>query len=84
MVTGIAADGARAYLDVKDYGPGIAKEDASSVFEPFFTTDKNGTGLGLYLAKELCEANQAHLSLIDTERSGCCFRIMFAHPGRVI
>ena len=84
MVTGIAADGARAYLDVKDYGPGIIKEDASSVFEPFFTTDKNGTGLGLYLAKELCEANQAHLSLIDTERSGCCFRIMFAHPGRVI
>ena len=84
ILTGIAADGARAYIDIKDYGPGIAKENTSSVFEPFFTTDKSGTGLGLYLAKELCEANQAHLSLIDTERPGCCFRIMFAHPGRVI
>jgi len=84
IVTGIAADGARAYIDIKDYGPGIAKENTSSVFEPFFTTDKSGTGLGLYLAKELCEANQAHLSLINTEQPGCCFRIMFAHPGRII
>ena len=84
ILTGIAADGARAYIDIKDYGPGIAKENTSSVFEPFFTTDKSGTGLGLYLAKELCEANQAHLSLINTERPGCCFRVMFAHPGRVI
>jgi len=84
IVTGIAADGARAYIDIKDYGPGIAKENTSSVFEPFFTTDKSGTGLGLYLAKELCEANQAHLSLINTEQPRCCFRIMFAHPGRII
>ena len=84
ILTGIAADGARAYIDIKDYGPGIAKENTSSVFEPFFTTDKSGTGLGLYLAKELCEANQAHLSLINTERPGCCFRVMFAPPGRVI
>ncbi|WP_036184570.1 sensor histidine kinase [Marinobacter sp. ELB17] len=84
ILAGIAADGARAYIDIKDYGPGIAKENTSSVFEPFFTTDKSGTGLGLYLAKELCEANQAHLSLINAERPGCCFRIMFAHPGRVI
>jgi two-component system sensor histidine kinase PilS (NtrC family) len=84
ILTGIAADGARAYIDIKDYGPGIAQENTSSVFEPFFTTDKSGTGLGLYLAKELCEANQAHLSLINTEQPGCCFRIMFAPPGRVI
>jgi len=84
ILAGIAADGACAYIDIKDYGPGIAKANTSSVFEPFFTTDKSGTGLGLYLAKELCEANQAHLSLINTKRPGCCFRIMFAHPGRVI
>jgi len=84
ILVGIAADGARAYIDVQDYGPGIAKKNTSSVFEPFFTTDKSGTGLGLYLAKELCEANQAHLSLINTEQPGCCFRIMFAHPGRII
>ncbi|AZT82894.1 histidine kinase [Marinobacter sp. NP-4(2019)] len=81
---GPTADGERAYLDVRDIGPGIPPEQRSSVFEPFFTTDKSGTGLGLYLARELCEANQAHLSLVEDDKPGCCFRITFAHPGRMI
>lgn len=81
---GSTEDRQRAYLDVRDFGPGIAPEDRSSVFEPFFTTDKSGTGLGLYLARELCEANQAHLSLVEDGHQGCCFRITFAHPGRMI
>ncbi|AXS84467.1 MULTISPECIES: PAS domain-containing sensor histidine kinase [Marinobacter] len=81
---GATADGERAYVDVRDFGPGIAPENRNSVFEPFFTTDKSGTGLGLYLARELCEANQAHLSLVDDDQPGCCFRITFAHPGRMI
>ncbi len=81
---GPSADGERAYLDVRDFGPGIPPEQQSSVFEPFFTTDKSGTGLGLYLARELCEANQAHLSLVEDDKPGCCFRITFAHPGRMI
>ena len=81
---GTTADGERAYIDVRDFGPGIAPENRGSVFEPFFTTDKSGTGLGLYLARELCEANQAHLSLVEDNQPGCCFRITFAHPGRLI
>ncbi|MDY6841966.1 MAG: histidine kinase dimerization/phospho-acceptor domain-containing protein [Pseudomonadota bacterium] len=81
---GATEDGERAYIDVRDMGPGIAPENRSSVFEPFFTTDKTGTGLGLYLARELCEANQAHLSLVEDNKPGCCFRITFAHPGRMI
>lgn len=82
---GATADGERAYLDVRDQGPGISEEHRASVFEPFFTTDKSGgTGLGLYLARELCEANQAHLSLVQEDRPGCCFRITFAHQGRLI
>ncbi len=81
---GATVDGERAYVDVRDFGPGIAREHQTSVFEPFFTTDKSGTGLGLYLARELCEANQAHLSLVDSDQPGCCFRITFAHPGRLI
>jgi two-component system sensor histidine kinase PilS (NtrC family) len=82
--TGTATDGERAYLDVRDYGPGIPEKDRTSVFEPFFTTDKSGTGLGLYLARELCEANQAHLSLVEDGEPGCRFRITFAHHGRLI
>ncbi|AMQ89968.1 sensor histidine kinase [Marinobacter sp. LQ44] len=84
LVVGATADGERAYVDVRDFGPGIAREHRHSVFEPFFTTDKGGTGLGLYLARELCEANQAHLSLVEDEQPGCRFRITFAHPGRMI
>ncbi len=81
---GATADGERTYLDVHDSGVGIAMANRTSIFEPFFTTDKGGTGLGLYLARELCESNQAHLSLVDTDRAGCCFRITFAHHGRMI
>ena len=81
---GATADGERTYLDVHDSGVGIAMANRTSIFEPFFTTDKGGTGLGLYLARELCEANQAHLSLVEDNQPGCCFRITFAHPGRLI
>jgi two-component system sensor histidine kinase PilS (NtrC family) len=81
---GASSDGERAYIDVRDFGPGIDREHRSSVFEPFFTTEKTGNGLGLYLARELCEANQAHLSLVDDDQPGCRFRITFAHPGRLI
>ena len=81
---GATADGERTYIDVRDFGVGIGQENRGSIFEPFFTTDKSGTGLGLYLARELCESNQAHLSLVDNKKPGCCFRITFAHHGRMI
>jgi two-component system, NtrC family, sensor histidine kinase PilS len=81
---GATADKERTYIDVRDFGVGIAPENRASVFEPFFTTDKSGTGLGLYLARELCESNQAHLSLVNNGKPGCCFRITFAHHGRMI
>ncbi len=84
LQVGATADGERAYVDVRDFGPGIAQENRHSIFEPFFTTEHTGNGLGLYLARELCEANQAHLSLVEDDQPGCCFRITFAHPGRMI
>ncbi|MDD5296890.1 MAG: ATP-binding protein [Rhodocyclaceae bacterium] len=52
-------------LHLRDDGPGIAPELRAQVFEPFFTTDSKGTGLGLYIARELCEANGASLDLAD-------------------
>jgi len=84
LVAGASVAAERAYVDVRDFGPGIAPEHRHAIFEPFFTTDKSGTGLGLYLARELCEANQAHLSLAEDAEPGCRFRITFAHPGRMI
>lgn len=80
--TGVTDNGQRAYVDVQDYGPGLDESQQASLFEPFHTTEQNGTGLGLYLARELCEANQARLFLLASSAQGCCFRITFAHPGR--
>ena len=64
-----------AWLDIRDNGPGIPKGKADQLFEPFFTTSRQGTGLGLYLCRELCESNQARLSLRDSPGEGACFRI---------
>ncbi|MEO8935830.1 MAG: ATP-binding protein [Burkholderiaceae bacterium] len=51
----------RIELLVQDDGPGIDKATRANLFEPFFTTHHRGTGLGLYLARELCLANDATL-----------------------
>jgi len=66
-------------LDVQDDGPGITTEQKSKLFEPFFTTATDGTGLGLYIAKELCEANGGRMECVDGGGGlpGACFRITF-------
>lgn len=79
---GVRTDTDRPYIDVVDSGPGIARDNREQLFEPFFTTESGGTGLGLYIARELCEANQATLTLLNTTRDGCCFRISLAHPDK--
>jgi two-component system sensor histidine kinase PilS (NtrC family) len=61
-------------LEVMDDGPGVPQEIRGNLFEPFFTTQADGTGLGLYVARELCEANGARLAYVDTP-AGACFRI---------
>lgn len=65
------------YLDVIDEGSGITLEQQEKIFEPFYTTASDGTGLGLYISKELCEANQARLDCIPVAFGGACFRISF-------
>ena len=57
-------------LDVSDDGPGVAEALRAQLFEPFFTTDSTGTGLGLYIARELCEANGARLDYIAGPQGG--------------
>ena len=79
---GLREDNQRPYLDIIDSGPGIPEGELEHIFEPFFTRDAQGTGLGLYIARELCEGNQASLQLQESSARGCCFRISFAHPDR--
>lgn len=62
-------------IDVIDFGSGIAEQDLAQLFQPFFSTEINGTGLGLYLSHSICEANQAKLVYVEQKQQGACFRI---------
>ena len=73
----------RPYLNIIDFGPGVPESQVANLFEPFFTTSRTGTGLGLYISRELCEANQARLNYYPHDAGGSCFRITFAHPDRI-
>lgn len=84
LAGGIDARTERPYLNVIDEGPGVPEDMVEHLFEPFFTTAKSGTGLGLYISRELCEANQARLTYHRHEGGGACFRITFSHPDRII
>lgn len=69
-------------LYLVDNGSGISEENQKNLFEPFFTTEHSGTGLGLYLCREICEANEANIQYISntqiTEGMGSCFCLNFA------
>jgi two-component system sensor histidine kinase PilS (NtrC family) len=67
--------GGRVELSVIDNGPGVPAARQPQLFEPFFTTEAKGTGLGLYLARELCAANRATLEYVD-DGPGAHFRIL--------
>ncbi len=71
----------QAYLDVIDMGPGVSQEHQHSLFEPFFSTESTGTGLGLYLSRAFCEANGAQLNFVPIA-AGACFRIAFERSNR--
>lgn len=71
------------HLDVIDAGPGIDAATAQQIFDPFYTTAASGTGLGLYIARELCECNRARLSYLAVPTGGSCFRVSFADPSRI-
>ncbi|NDK38086.1 sensor histidine kinase [Pseudoxanthomonas gei] len=70
----------RPMIDVLDRGPGIPEGVAAQLFRPFYTTSEHGTGLGLYIARELCRANQATLEHVAVPGGGSCFRITLAAP----
>ncbi len=66
-------------LSVIDNGVGIGEVARERLFEPFYTTSTKGTGLGLFMARELCLSNGANLEYVQLNGRGSCFRIVFAH-----
>ena len=79
---GMVHDQQRPFLDVIDHGEGIPAEVAEHIFEPFYTTSNTGSGLGLYISRELAECNQANVKYIPVATGGSCFRISFQDPRR--
>jgi len=80
VVARLQTDKGPPLIEVVDRGPGIPAKVAAQVFEPFFTTYEYGTGLGLYLARQMCEANQAGLEYVPVAGGGSCFRITLPAP----
>ncbi len=80
--TGRIASTDRPFLEVMDRGPGIDTSDAERIFEPFFTGGKGGTGLGLFIARELAQCNRAVLLYEPRAGGGSVFRVVFADPAR--
>ena len=72
----------RPYIEVLDSGLGVDPATVDKIFEPFFTARSGGTGLGLYISRELCELNRATLLYIDRPGGGSIFRIVFSDPDR--
>jgi two-component system sensor histidine kinase PilS (NtrC family) len=71
-------------IDVIDRGPGIPEGTLARLFRPFFTTSEHGTGLGLYIARELCVANEATLDYVAVPGGGSCFRIVLPGPHALL
>ncbi len=65
----------RCIIDVIDPGEGVAPAERAKLFEPFYTTVESGTGLGLFLSKELCEINNATLTYLPTASDESRFRV---------
>jgi len=77
-------EGQFAVVRVSDTGRGIAADSLTKIFKPFFTTRKEGTGLGLPLAKGIVESHGGKIEVTSPPGQGAQFDIWLpiAHPGR--
>ena len=67
-------------IEIEDNGSGTTEKDLKRIFEPFYTTKIDGTGLGLYVVKQLVDRNNAVIQVENGNLSGLCFKIMFKKP----
>ncbi len=76
LFSGITADG-HAYITTADNGCGISLENREKIFIPFFTTKKNGSGIGLSLSREIVKLHKASIRIQSTETEGSAFTVLF-------
>jgi two-component system sensor histidine kinase FlrB len=71
------------YISVKDNGPGINSDDIEKIFEPFYTSNSKGTGLGLAVVKSVVEAHQGEVNYLSQPGEGAHFCIKLPMLGQV-
>src|SRR5438477_5793182 len=76
----VTGGGSGLVVAIADHGPGIPAELRQRVFEPYFTTKNDGTGLGLALVRVTLEAHRGSISVGDTPGGGATFAIVFPAP----
>jgi len=71
--------GRKVYIDIKDTGEGINKKDLEQIFDPFFTTKEpgKGTGLGLFIVKQIVERNGGSIRVESEPGKGTTFSLEF-------
>jgi two-component system sensor histidine kinase PilS (NtrC family) len=82
MHVGRRANNRRPYLKIVDHGLGVPKHLQENLFEPFAAGPDGGTGLGLFICRELCEQNKATLHYLPGDNGGSIFQVVFADPSR--
>src|SRR5438067_12631902 len=75
---GVAKDGQGVLVTIADHGPGIPEEQRQRVFEPYFTTKQDGTGLGLALVRQTVEAHNGTIRVSETAGGGATFSIVLS------
>ena len=76
----IATDQRRLLFEIRDLGPGLPRDGEQRVFDPFFTTRTNGTGLGLAVAQRVVEMHGGSVTAANHPEGGAVFRILLPAP----
>ncbi|MGH7529041.1 MAG: sensor histidine kinase [Gemmatimonadales bacterium] len=76
----VAGEGAGLAVTIADHGPGISPDLRPRIFEPYFTTKADGTGLGLALVRATLEAHRGTITVSETPGGGATFSIVFPPP----
>jgi two-component system sensor histidine kinase PilS (NtrC family) len=65
-------------IEIADEGPGLEQSTLDKIFEPFYTTSHQGSGLGLYIVDQLCELNNATIVARQNHYGGTSFNIILS------
>jgi two-component system NtrC family sensor kinase len=72
----------RLELQIQDTGVGIPAENLGRIFNPYFTTNKNGTGLGLSVVHQIVERHSGTIRVSSRLNQGTTFTIVFGNSGK--